>query len=78
MCWSLLGQRDRKDGGSGRREHGEAGLGNGGMWQGLGCRKQRRGREGRRSVSKSTNCFSSFGASKDFLGLTDQTVFSAT
>lgn len=25
MCWSLLGQRDRKDGGSGRREHGKRG-----------------------------------------------------
>ena len=44
----------------------------------VGCREQRRGREGRRCVSKSTNWFSSSGASKDFLGLTDQTVFSAT
>ena len=44
----------------------------------VGGRAQRSGREGRRFVSKSTNWFSSFGASKDFLGLTDQTVFSTT
>lgn len=62
------------------RKKGTRGSGVGQRWcvAGVGCRKQRRGREGRRSVSKSTNCFSSFWASKDFLGLTDQAVFSAT
>ena len=33
----------------------------------VGCREQRRGREGRRFVSKSTNWFSSFWASKTSL-----------